>query len=437
MRALDILCRPWSPKPKREVRERNPQMEFLATNSEMDLPSWMPQLSTSPSQVCTLGKGYPSLIDRKSPIPLVGLPDEPLNYAESGTRTIDTRSLRFRKRVKFDKHFSMYVKGIVLDKIEMVVPSTLRYWFEAFEWEDAPFSDPPDAFWRTLVADRTRDGRKAPRYYSYACRDIVAAGLVLQGRNAHAGHFRTTGSSSVIAQYHHRMQAVIGNRSLVKTISGNIGLTSEDVEEGDLVCILYGCSVPIILRRHRKTWEEAVREREEDFVQAVTALQRRWRNYLQRLRLARLSHALRFRKADFNDPLIKFHIIRKYAMRWRKITRQRAWMSERGSIRGDWGLWGTPKEVRIAGRDRHGGSQQHGVKQFSSPEEQAERKALIAKSWTERFYFWLTDLPRDQEDDIYYYYRFLGEAYVHCMIDGQVLAYANHMFVKTNLFELR
>jgi hypothetical protein len=56
--------------------------------------------------------------------------------------------------------------------------------------------------------------------------------------------------NSVVAQFCRRVQAAIWNRALVKTEAGRLGLVAANVKEHDLVCILYGCSVPVILRKH-------------------------------------------------------------------------------------------------------------------------------------------------------------------------------------------
>ena len=58
----------------------------------------------------------------------------------------------------------------------------------------------------------------------------------------------------------------------------------EDAEEGDLICILYGCTVPVVLRKMSKTQEDVEKEIEEDEkeyeanrVNAAKRIQRRFR----------------------------------------------------------------------------------------------------------------------------------------------------------------
>ena len=86
-------------------------------------------------------------------------------------------------------------------------------------------------------------------YYSRACQESFRKG------NTTSGVVDTTGlieheRNSVVAQFCRRVQAAIWNRALVKTEAGRLGLVAANVKEHDFVCILYGCSVPVILRRH-------------------------------------------------------------------------------------------------------------------------------------------------------------------------------------------
>ncbi|KAI9696674.1 MAG: hypothetical protein M1820_008048 [Bogoriella megaspora] len=149
-------------------------------------------------------------------------------------------------------HFSMYVKGFVLDRIKDVQPSSQNgsipsEWAEFAGWRSMQ-GNPPDHFWRTLVADRGRDGKNPPVYYSRACKESFSKG------SFHSGTVDTNGlikdeRNSVVAQFCRRVQAAIWNRALVRTEGGKLGLVAKNVQAGDLVCILYGCSVPVVLRR--------------------------------------------------------------------------------------------------------------------------------------------------------------------------------------------
>ncbi|EJT69180.1 hypothetical protein GGTG_13289 [Gaeumannomyces tritici R3-111a-1] len=134
---------------------------------------------------------------------------------------------------------------------------------------------PPDDFWRTLVADRGRDSRNPPYYYKQACKESIYKGG-LRGGSVNTSDLINNGRNSIVAQFCRRVQAVIWNRSMVKTDQGNLGIAAKGVRQGDLVCILYGCSVPVILRERQKSQEEQDENSgEEEMMQDVKKIMRR------------------------------------------------------------------------------------------------------------------------------------------------------------------
>lgn len=307
-RALDVLCRPWATEEKtlaerrrrndmrrnkaraeRELRmrglsPRSPQApmqnggppdgtadqsnshDILRTNEDQNsnvlpLPSWVPQLSGAPySMYSQAGTGMK--MGRKNADTLVGLPSmTQRNYNAAETKQIDIECLKFRKRPddpkgNFKGHFSMYVKGFVLDEITEVQHSSQsgcipQDWAELGGWRDPLKTNPPDAFWRTLVADRGRDGKNPPVYYSRACKTSFKKGGFESG-SVNTTDLINNGRNSVVAQFCRRVQAAIWNRALAKTKTDKLGLVARNVHVGDLVCIFYGCSVPVILRQSER-----------------------------------------------------------------------------------------------------------------------------------------------------------------------------------------
>jgi hypothetical protein len=121
----------------------------------------------------------------------------------------------------------------------------------------------PDGFWRTLVADRGRDGRNPPMYYSRACKESFIKGGLSSG-SVNTTDLINNERCSVVAQFCRRVQAVIWNRCLIKTQTGRLGLASQYAQLEDVVCILSGCSVPVVLRRKWKTCEQVEQEVNED-----------------------------------------------------------------------------------------------------------------------------------------------------------------------------
>lgn len=230
---------------------------------DMDLPSWVPQLSSAPFGMSQQPGIEGVKMGRKNADPLVGLPSTTHKiYAAAETKKVDTKVLKFRKRSHQKlglNHYSMYVRGFELDSIERIeqvshngqIP---RDWADLAGWEDAK-GKPPEAFWRTLVADRGKEGKNPPVYYSKACAESFKKGGYESGA-VNTADLINYEQNSVVSQFCRRVQAVIWNRALVRTKKGRLGLVNKDVKEGDLVCILYGLSVPVILSKSPKKEEE-------------------------------------------------------------------------------------------------------------------------------------------------------------------------------------
>ncbi|KAL9037866.1 MAG: hypothetical protein Q9214_005511 [Letrouitia sp. 1 TL-2023] len=356
-RALDIVCRPWAPditssdtkyKRKRKIARNSdknePKSKKLSTaegrsssdhhreisrhpsgdqsrydslspsklererhiakdsSPELPLPSWIPSLSGAAYAMYSQAGVHALKMGRKNADTLVGLPASSQslerNYNAAGTRGVDLKSLRFVKRPNL-KHWSMYVQGFVLDKVVETQPSSQggaipRGWAKAGGWVDVPDSDPPDEFWRTLVADRGRDGRNPPVYYSSACKESFAKGGLSSG-SVNLTDLINNERCSVIAQFCRRVQAVIWNRCFITTKSEKsdladerLGLTGQDIQCGDLICILYGCSVPVALRRLRKSKEDILQEMEDELSvmrESIVNKYRRLRDYRQYRRM--------------------------------------------------------------------------------------------------------------------------------------------------------
>jgi hypothetical protein len=74
-----------------------------------------------------------------------------------------------------DADQSMFVRGFVLDTIEKktripaVGESIFPEWAKFGGWADMT-ANPPDRFWRTLIADRGPNGLNPPPYYQRACK---------------------------------------------------------------------------------------------------------------------------------------------------------------------------------------------------------------------------------------------------------------------------
>ncbi|ERF68172.1 hypothetical protein EPUS_05253 [Endocarpon pusillum Z07020] len=234
--SLDIICRPWAPEPVHE--------------KEQDLPSWIPKLSSAPFEL--VDKVY----KRVEADALVGLPGmRRKNYLASGKRKA---IWRFKESV--DR--SLFVCGFILDKVNVrsetaqqgIIPAE---WLKVVQW-DPGRAAAPDRFWRTLVADRGPDGSPPPHIYQSALNyafqrkgqrgDLNTRELILFGK-----------CPSMAIDFLRRVQSVVWKRSLISTSREHfLGLAPSKAREGDLICILYGCSVPVVLRRKHRTASEDI-----------------------------------------------------------------------------------------------------------------------------------------------------------------------------------
>jgi hypothetical protein len=183
----------------------------------------------------------------------------------------------------------MIVSGFIVDEVSEVQAASQNGhisegWINMANWTDLA-QEPPAEFWRTLIADRGIDGGNAPRYGARAVHLSVI-------RTPSGGYFNTAelinSPSLIISQFFRRVQAVIWNKSLMRSRTGRLGLVRSNVHPGDRICILHGCSVPVILRSHRKTpmmQDEEHREDEERakryaferLLRAAVFIQRFWR----------------------------------------------------------------------------------------------------------------------------------------------------------------
>ncbi|KAL1599606.1 hypothetical protein SLS60_007409 [Paraconiothyrium brasiliense] len=268
---LEKLCE--DSRRRKEQEEKEKQGVNIETKpiEDIDLPSWVPRAKNAPFEIYRHPGIHIKKTGRANADPLVGWPqDGHRNYNAAQTETVKLDYLRFKKRPHMG-HYSLYVTGFKVDEVDEVrdasqggsIPNS---WLELSGWEPPYNQDPPTEFWRTLVADRGFDNHNPPYYYARACRESVDKG----GRES--GSVNTTAlinneRNSIIAEFCRRVHAVIWGRSLFKTKSGRLGL-GKNVRKGDLVCILHGCTVPVILGAESKNKEDSANEKFEDRYQA-------------------------------------------------------------------------------------------------------------------------------------------------------------------------
>ena len=234
--SLDIICHPWAPEPSPKAPK---------------LPSWIPQLSCAPFEKEPGTNAY----SRVRADSLVGTP----GYA---TRPYNASGKIKMYPVKdFIQGRTLVATGFPLDKIKAtntpavdgIIPYT---WMDFVDWSGPP-EPVPDRFWRTLVADRSGGAQKhPPAYFPLACKWVFEQRS--RRANINTTKLLTHGKCpSIVTEFLRRVQCVVWGRMLALTegVGGSkplLALVPAEAEDGDLLCILHGCSVPVVLRREKK-----------------------------------------------------------------------------------------------------------------------------------------------------------------------------------------
>ncbi|XXH02239.1 hypothetical protein Hte_008607 [Hypoxylon texense] len=238
------------------------------TEPDVPLPCWMPLASSAPFGLFHHPGMNIQKTGRVNADPLVGVPEDGhRNYSAAQTRKADLKSLRFKKRPLCDR-YSLYVRGFIFDEVAGVTDASQNgsipaSWLQLGGWNEPNKYEPPDEFWRTLVADRGKDDRNPPYYYARACKESAAKGGLLSG-GINTTALINDERNSIIAEFCRRVQAVVWNRRLFRTKEGILGLASSKVSKGDKIGIIYGCTVPVILREMAEKTESEMKMEEFD-----------------------------------------------------------------------------------------------------------------------------------------------------------------------------
>lgn len=462
-------------------------------DKDISLPSWISRISGASFALYRHpGMHKQGRIGRMNADPLVGLPqDGHKNYSAAQNTKVhfeSDRRLRFRKRPMSD-HCSLFTEGFILTKIDTVAePARLgaipETWTKVAGWDNAldGQTDPPVEFWRTLVADRGKDDRNPPYYYATACRESVRKGG-LRGGSVDTGALINSERNSIIAEFCRRVQAVIWNRCLIKTKNhlNVLGLASQHVRPGDLVCIIFGCTVPVILRRVNKSDGDSKKEKMQDQIESMKAAMavceeacfrklryqkrlqkerdmgasldkiwkqevldemedinsqmRRWKEREEEdsesKKAQNKEQETRKRKAEHRKSVAKMR--RASTIRQNQYNRSntmpeastRSMASGSDSIMVDEDITEDPQEV---------GSTETILPQTQGPDGTSETKQATPEQLEE-------DRQRRKEkakeEDPNVYYQFMGEAYIHGMMDGEAVRLHINEGIPRRMFEIR
>ncbi|KAI3323141.1 HET-domain-containing protein [Xylariaceae sp. AK1471] len=420
-RALDIICRPWAPLPMDEPDEES-ESHWRAVFDEQEskrqegegkdtLPSWIPTVAGA----AFARDGADRKMTRKNADTLVGLPTE-RNYNAAGTRYV-TGALRFEKGVFDGLHYhSMFVEGFIFDKIDGLKESSqngnIPYQWERLGRGGNPQTELSNEYVRTLVADRGPAGGNTPRYYARLIRhaytlDVKRAVLNTEkqvhynNRNKVVGEVLTRVRSAI---WNRRMMTTTGKekvRQVTERQEGTdrvrLGLAPQYARKHDYICILYGCSVPVVLRQFTKSdaqVEEEAQQREHEETQikkAAELIARVWRDRARRRARAKANNSpsrKRKRRAG-EDPLER----RETPSRRAKTFNERTEASKTPS------LYQTRASINLG---------------------MGERDTR-------------TDAKQTLQSDPKTFYQLIGECYVDGIMNGEAISSQN----KPVLFEIR
>lgn len=236
--SLDMICRPWAP-----------------LNTGEKLPSWIPTVRGAPYR-----PGANRYHNRVNADNLVGVPSTGKRNYNAARKYPLKKTWRIGQSGTPEDR-SLFVSGFILGYInKKALPAQQgnipASWLKLAGWENGS-GLPPNAFWRTIVADRGPNGGNPPPYYQVACQQAFDQRAIDDDLNIERLMLMNSsikpGSEKVVTEYLRRVQSVVWMRVLIRTtIAGsenNLGLAPQSVKEGDLICIVYGCSVPVVLRK--------------------------------------------------------------------------------------------------------------------------------------------------------------------------------------------
>lgn len=202
--------------------------------------------------------------------PLVGVPNQNGGQNYNASKSFEAKC-RFGDPFLQQNAKSLFAQGIILDTIGQtswlpaVSGDVPDEWPGFAGWHDLS-QKPPKTFWMTLVAGRGPNGLNAPDYFGRACQHVfkkkVDDGQLDVRYLLNDPAFNTTAVRclnffcnkriTLTIQkklFLRRMQSVVWMRRLMRTEEKRIlGLVPAMAKEGDRICILFGCSVPVVLR---------------------------------------------------------------------------------------------------------------------------------------------------------------------------------------------
>ncbi|OAL00971.1 HET-domain-containing protein [Phaeosphaeriaceae sp. SRC1lsM3a] len=262
-RSLDILCRFWALKERTTKTPTTPRL--------VELPTWIQFVEDA-----AWGKGEAAFNGRQAGDSFVGLPDEHpydasgqgasyrepvVTFPPSHTSALCDSSWCSTSDPDIHHDMSITIRGVKVGTVSfhtdpfpdgIITKECLVRLGWSFDKNAKTVPQVPAQVWQSLVADRGPNGEATPTWYETACQSVLAH----QSNNGHINIDKIMSKndpSSIEADYLRRVKGVTWDRSFIQgetCIKDEqfVGFAPPKTEDGDIVVILFGCSVPVVLR---------------------------------------------------------------------------------------------------------------------------------------------------------------------------------------------
>jgi hypothetical protein len=251
--SLDVLCRPWAP-----VLSTQGWASSADNQESIQLPTW----------ICSRDKlpyGEPSwrLKHRLHGNPLVGGSSKRVYNARVYNANCGTLPAIVKAPTGHQPHI-LALKGIIVADIDqrssrmasaIVTQECLMLLGNPENSSGAEYERKIGAWWRTLCANRDEKGDPAPNSWQTAMEETLD---LLNGDTISSIDIEELLDTDIpehIRRYLLVVRDVVWNRRTFRSDMGPdgehlVGLIPPNARNGDRICILYGCSVPVVLRKH-------------------------------------------------------------------------------------------------------------------------------------------------------------------------------------------
>jgi hypothetical protein len=264
-KSLDIVCRPWAPVLSSAVHVTG--QDKGADHTFLRYPSWI-----VPRDRLPFGDPSRRLKHRLHGSPFVGGHQKPVYNAHYGLQPCVSVG---RNADDGACDGSLYASGIILGEVArrstrlasaIVTKESLEILGTISRKASSDLINLPDTIWRTLCADRDDRGQPAPSVYRVAMLHLLqinsktpttedSFNLLEDMSSIDIEELLDTEIPVHVKRYLAVVRDVIWNRRTFQSKvddakeSPLVGLIPQNAKVGDQVCILYGCSVPVILRK--------------------------------------------------------------------------------------------------------------------------------------------------------------------------------------------